>query len=47
MTISNELFFAILSMDSYDRSSIDERLDVGTGGVGNAMLTINSARRAE
>ncbi len=44
MTFSNELFFAILSMDSYDRTDgVSERgIDVGTVSVGNATPTINS-----
>jgi hypothetical protein len=44
MTVSNELFFSILSMDSYDRTSnVAKRgIDVGTAGVGNATPTYNS-----
>jgi hypothetical protein len=41
MTFSNDLFFAILSMDSYDRGG-SAGINVGTGAIGNATGVLMS-----
>jgi hypothetical protein len=44
MPFSDELFYAILAMDSYNRTTNPSQrgIDVGASNVGNAAATINS-----